>query len=102
MDLPSRPCTSSRRSDDEDTAERVDLELDVLFSLEPVDESLDVAFLAIKEAQRAIQAMPDNAPSIRLRNEWRTHNVLVRQAIRLVDERVEDLAKAIKRLPRLG
>jgi hypothetical protein len=102
MDPSSSPCHPGRRSDDEHSADRSDLELDVVFALEPVDEAIDVAFAAIRSAQRTLQSVPDNAPSIRLRNEWRTHNVLLRQTIRLVDERVEDLAKAIKRLPRVG
>jgi hypothetical protein len=102
MDPFSSPCPSGKRSDDDHTAERSDLELDVVFAFEPVDEAIDVAFAAIRSAQRTLQSVPDSAPSIRFRNEWRTHNVLVRQAIRLVDERVEELAKAVKRLPRVG
>jgi hypothetical protein len=44
--------------------------------------------------------MPDDAPPARFRSEWRTSNTLLRQALRLIDERVQDLAKAIERLPR--
>jgi hypothetical protein len=90
------------RPDDEDTAERAGLELDVVFALEPLDEAIDVAFLAIKSAQQAARSLPDTASSTHFRDEWRTTNVLMRQALRLVDERVQDLAKAIKRLPRNG
>jgi hypothetical protein len=44
--------------------------------------------------------MPDDTPPARFRSEWRTSNTLLRQALRLIDERVQDLAKAIERLPR--
>ena len=94
--------TPPPRPDDEDIVERADLEHDVVFALEPLDEAIDVAFLALKAAQHAARSMPDTASSARFRDEWRTNNVLVRQALRLVDERVQDLAKAIKRLPRTG
>lgn len=90
------------RPDDEDAVERADLELDVVFALEPLDEAVDVAFVAVKAAQHAACSVPDTASSTRFRDEWRTNNILVRQALRLVDERVQDLAKVIKRLPRNG
>jgi hypothetical protein len=93
---------SASRPDDEDTVERADLELDVVFALEPLDEAVDVAFVAVKAAQHAACSVPDTAASTRFRDEWRTNNILVRQALRLVDERVQDLAKVIKRLPRNG
>jgi hypothetical protein len=44
--------------------------------------------------------MPDDATPARFRSEWRTSNTLLRQALRLIDERVQHLAKAIERLPR--
>jgi hypothetical protein len=102
MDQPSAASDSRARSAVDDTVERDDLELDVVFALEPLDEAIDVAFLAIKSAQQSARSIPDTATPTRYRNEWRTSNVLVRQALRLVDERVQDLAKAIKRLPRNG
>jgi hypothetical protein len=102
MNEPSAAPAMQVRSVDDDTAERSDLELDVAFALEPLDEALDVAFLAVSYAQRAIRSIPETATTDRFRHEWRTNNVLVRQAIRLVDERVQDVAKAIKRLPRIG
>jgi hypothetical protein len=102
MDEPSATPASRVRSVNDDRGERSDLELDVVFALEPLDEALDVAFLAIRNAQQSVRSVPDAATIAKLRDEWRTNNVLVRQALRLVDERVQDLAKAIKRLPRVG
>jgi hypothetical protein len=90
------------RSVNDDTVERGDLELDVAFALESLDEALDVAFLAVRCAQQAIRSISDTATADRFRSEWRTNNVLVRQALRLVDERVQELAKAVRRLPRVG
>lgn len=102
MNEPPEPPAEQARSGNYDTVERADLELDVVFALEPLDEAIDVAFLAIKSAQQATRSIPDASSSTRFRDEWRISNVLVRQALRLVDERVQDLAKAIKRLPRVG
>jgi len=90
-----------RRSVDEDVDDRNDRELDVMFAIEPLDEALDVAFAAIKAAQQAVRSVPDTATGGKFREEWRTHNVLMRQTLRLVDERVQDLTRAIKRLPRI-
>ena len=42
------------RSGDDDIARWADLELDVVFALEPLNEAIDVAFLAVKSAQQAI------------------------------------------------
>jgi hypothetical protein len=98
---PGRPETG-RRSTDEGAVDRTDLELDVVFALEPLDEALDVAFAAVKGPQQSVRSIPDTAAASTFRNEWRTHNVLVRQARRLVGERVQELTKAIKRLPRVG
>jgi hypothetical protein len=90
------------RPGDEDTVERADLECEVMSALGPLDEAADVAFLAVKGAQQAARSVPETASATRFREEWHTANVLVRQALRLVDERVQDLAKAVKRLPRNG
>jgi hypothetical protein len=92
--------TPAFRPDDEESVERADLDRDVVAALGPLDEAVDVTFLAIKGAQQAARSVPDTASPTRFREEWHTANVLVRQALRLVDERVQDLAKAIKRLPR--
>jgi hypothetical protein len=102
MNTPPEAPAPGRRSIDEDTVDRNDLELDVVFALEPLDEALDVAFAAIKSAQQAARAVPDTAPTTRFRDEWRISNVLVRQSLRLIDERVRELTKAVKRLPRIG
>ena len=102
MDQPAAAPDTRVRSANDETVERGDLELDVVFALEPLDEAIDVAFLAVKSAQQSARSIPDTAAPSRYRIEWRTSNVLVRQALRLVDERVQDLAKAIKRLPRVG
>jgi hypothetical protein len=56
-----------------------------------------VAFLAVRCAQQAIRSIPETATADRFRDEWRTNNVLVRQALRLVDERVQDLARRLSR-----
>jgi hypothetical protein len=85
------------RSASDDAAERGDLELDVVFAVEPLDEAIDVAFLAVRCAQQAIRSIPETATADRFRDEWRTNNVLVRQALRLVDERVQDLARRLSR-----
>lgn len=75
---------------------------DLFGFLQPVDEALDVAFLAIRSAQQAARDVPASAPAAKFREEWHTSNVLVRQALRLVDERVQELARTVRRLPRLG
>jgi hypothetical protein len=80
--------------------ERADLVVDTTFAMDEIDEAIDVVFAAIKGAQRSLHAIPDNASPIEVRNEWRLHNVLVRQAICLIDERVQELAKATRRLAR--
>ena len=102
MNTPPMGSTADRRSGDEDSNDRADRELDVVLALDPLDEALDVAFLAIRCAQQAARAVPDAALPARVREDWRINNVLVRQAIRLVDERVQELSKAIKRLSRSG
>ena len=103
MNTPPPPTPASgRRSADDDTTDRNEREFDVVFALDPLDEAIDVAFLALKGAQHAARTTPDAAPAAALRGEWRTHNVLLRQSLRLIDERVQDLAKAVKRLPRSG
>jgi hypothetical protein len=99
--LPPTPA-SGRRSADDDTTDRNERELDVVFALDPLDEAIDVAFLALKGAQQAARSMSDTAPAVTLCEEWRKHNVLLRQSLRLLDERVQELAKAVKRLPRIG
>ena len=101
IDPPPTPPTEVWPASDE-TVKRADLERDVVVALEPVDEAIDVAFLAIKSAQQTARSIAHTAPSARFRTEWRISNVLVRQALRLVDERVQDLTKAIKRLPRVS
>lgn len=68
--------------------------------MEEIDEAVDVVLAAIKGAQRSLHSIPDTASLIEVRHEWRLHNVLVRQAIRLIDERVQELAKATRRLVR--
>ena len=90
------------RPDDEAIAERAGLERDVMSALGPLDEAVDVVFLAIRGAQQAARSVPDTASPTRFREEWHTANILVRQAVRLVDERVQELTKAINRLPRNG
>jgi hypothetical protein len=102
MNTPSALPASGRRSADDDVESRADLAHDVVYALEPVDEAIDVAFLAVKAAQQAIRSVPDGLPTAKLLDEWRTHNILVRQSLRLVDERVQELTKAVKRLPRVG
>ena len=77
-------------------------EADLVLSLIPVDEALDVAFLAIRSAQQAARDVPASASAAKFREDWHTSNILVRQALRLVDERVQDLNRAIKRLSRFG
>jgi hypothetical protein len=101
MNEPAAPAMQARSTSD-DTAERGDPGLDVALALDPLDEAIDVAFLAVRCAQQAIRTIPDTATAERFRTEWRTNNVLMRQALRLVDERVQDVAKAIRRLPRAG
>ena len=64
----------------DDIAERDDLELDVAFALDRLDEAVDVAFLAVRSAQHAARSVPDNATAGKFRDDWRTSNVLVRQA----------------------
>lgn len=98
MDTYATTPTDQRRSGNEYTNDRAHLELDVVFTLDPLDEAIDVAFLAVRSAQQAAGAVPDTASATKLRDDWRTSNLLVRQALRLVDERVQDLAKAVKRL----
>lgn len=90
------------RPGEDNPGEQDDRALDVMLALDPLDEAIDVAFLAIKSAQQAARSLPDAVPAAKLRSEWCTSNVLVRQALRLVDERAQELAKAIKRLPRTG
>jgi len=84
----------------DDSGSRGDLVLEIVLALEPLDEAVDVAFLAVKSAQHTARSMPDDATPARFRSEWRTSNTLLRQALRLIDERVQHLAKAIERLPR--
>ena len=91
--------TYGRLDDDVDPARG---EADLVLSVQPVDEALDVAFLAVRSAQQAARDVPASAPAARFREEWHTSNVLVRQALRLVDERVQELARAVRRVPRLG
>jgi hypothetical protein len=74
----------------------------VIFLRLKTDEALDVAYLAVRSAQQAARDVPTSATAAKFREEWHTSNILVRQALRLVDERVQDLSRAIKRLPRLG
>jgi hypothetical protein len=102
MNTPQPTPASGRHSFDDDTIDRNEREFDVVFALDPLDEAIDVAFLALKGAQQAARTTSDAAPAAALRDEWRTHNVLLRQSLRLIDERVRDLAKAVKRLPRTG
>ena len=102
MNTPPPTPASGRRLADDDTTDRNEREFDVVFALDPLDEAIDVAFLALKGAQQAARSMSDTAPAVTLRDEWRTHNMLVRQSLRLIDERVQELAKAVKRLPRIG
>jgi hypothetical protein len=68
------------RPHDEDSVERADLERDVVSALGPLDEAVDVAFLAVKGAQQAARSVPDTAPPTRFRNEWHASNVLVPHA----------------------
>lgn len=91
---------SAGRPDDEIDLARS--EPDLVVSLQPVDEALDVAFLAVKSAQQAARGVPASASAAKFRDEWHTSNLLVRQALRLVDERVQDLNRALKQPPRLG
>ena len=102
MNTPPPMPVSGRRSADDDTTDRNEREFDVVFALDPLDEAIDVAFLALKGAQQVARSMPDTVLPAKIRDEWRTHNVLLRQSLRLIDERVQDLAKAVKRLPRSG
>jgi hypothetical protein len=80
------PALATRPDNDEVTIERADLVVDTTFAMEEIDDAIDVVFAAIKGAQRSLHSIPDNASPIEIRNEWRLHNVLVRQAIRLIDE----------------
>jgi hypothetical protein len=75
---------------------------DFIFPLQPLNEAIDVAFLAVRAAQQAARDVPASASAAEFRDEWHTSNILVRQALRLVDERAQKLNKYIKRLPRLG
>jgi hypothetical protein len=68
----------------------------------PLNEAIDVAFLAVRVAQQVARDIPASASAAEFRGEWHTSNILVRQALRLVDERVQHLNREIKRLPRLG
>jgi hypothetical protein len=98
---PASPA-AGRRSPDDESGDRSDMELDMMFALDPLDEAIDVAFAAVEAAQQAARTIPETAAPAKFRDEWRTHNVLVRQTLRLVDERVQELIKAIRRLPRSG
>jgi hypothetical protein len=95
------PAASNARFTD-DAVIQGNPELDVADALESLEEAIDVAFLAIRSAQHAARSLPDTGSATRFRNEWRASNVLVRQALRLTNERVQDLTKAVKRLPRVG
>ena len=87
---------------DENSVERDDLKLDAILAVDAVEEALDVAFLAIAGAQQTARSFPDAVSPDRVLKDWRLSTVLLRQALRLIDERVQDLAETIKRLPRSG
>jgi hypothetical protein len=83
--------------DEPDDGQSSDPELDTVFATEAVDEAIDVVFAAVQSAQRMLRALPDTAPPGKIRHEWGVHNALVRQSVRLVDERVRQLTRAVNR-----
>jgi hypothetical protein len=97
--------TSPEYTSSQPLTEEIDVardEHDFLPHLQPLDEAISVAFLAVRTAQQAAREVPVSAPAAKFRDEWHASNILVRLAFRLVDERVQDLNGDMKRQPRLG
>jgi len=98
-------CTSPEHTSAQPLSEEIDVardERDFLPHLQPLDEAINVAFLAVRAAQQAAREVPASASAAKFRDEWHASNILVRQALRLVDERVQDLNRDMKQLPRRG
>jgi hypothetical protein len=70
---PASPA-AGRRSPDDESGDRSDMELDMMFALDPLDEAIDVAFAAVEAAQQAARTIPETAAPAKFRDEWRTHN----------------------------
>lgn len=96
----SSPAAPPAWPDEPNDGQSSDLDLDTVLATESVDEAIDVVFAAVQSAQRMLRALPDTAPLGKIRHEWGVHNALVRQSVRLVDERVRHLTRAVNRLRR--
>lgn len=77
---PASPA-AGRRSPDDESGDRSDMELDMMFALDPLDEAIDVAFAAVEAAQQAARTIPETAAPAKFRDEWRTHNARGRRRV---------------------